>query len=100
MGNPAHGEAACVRYGNFSQWREVSSRERSSRRGGNSSVDNGVGRDFEWRRASSSGVSERRGTAETTGVGTQCGLERQVDATARGEDPLTWPLLVYPQAKI
>jgi hypothetical protein len=28
------------------------------------------------------------------------GLERQVDAAAQGEDPPTWPLLVYPQAKI
>jgi len=31
---------------------------------------------------------------------TQRGLERQVDAAAQGEDPPTWPLLVYPQAKI
>jgi hypothetical protein len=28
------------------------------------------------------------------------GLERQVDAAAQGEVPPTWPLLVYPQAKI
>jgi hypothetical protein len=28
------------------------------------------------------------------------GLERQVDAAARGKDLPTWPLLVYPQAKI
>jgi len=28
------------------------------------------------------------------------GLERQVDAAAQGEDPPTWPLLVYPQDKI
>jgi hypothetical protein len=28
------------------------------------------------------------------------GLERQVDAAAQGEDPPTWPLLVYPLAKI
>src|SRR5215203_6674572 len=28
------------------------------------------------------------------------GLERQVDASAQGEDPPTWPLLVSPQAKI
>jgi hypothetical protein len=28
------------------------------------------------------------------------GLERQVDAVAQGEDPPTWPLLVYPQDKI
>jgi hypothetical protein len=28
------------------------------------------------------------------------GLERQVDAAVQGEDPPTWPLLVYPQAKI
>src|SRR5215218_5610661 len=28
------------------------------------------------------------------------GLERQVDAAARGEDLPTWPLLVYSQAKI
>jgi hypothetical protein len=27
-------------------------------------------------------------------------LERQVDAVAQGEDPPTWLLLVYPQAKI
>ena len=31
---------------------------------------------------------------------TQRGLERQVDAAAQGEVPPTWPLLVYPQAKI
>src|SRR5215208_1417359 len=28
------------------------------------------------------------------------GLERQVDAAAQGEVPPTWPLLIYPQAKI
>jgi hypothetical protein len=28
------------------------------------------------------------------------GLERQLDAAAQGEDPPTWPLLVYPQDKI
>jgi hypothetical protein len=28
------------------------------------------------------------------------GLERQVDAAVQGEDPPTWPLLIYPQAKI
>jgi hypothetical protein len=28
------------------------------------------------------------------------GFERQVDAAAQGEVPPTWPLLVYPQAKI
>jgi hypothetical protein len=28
------------------------------------------------------------------------GLERQVEAAARGEDLPTWPLLVYSQAKI
>jgi len=28
------------------------------------------------------------------------GLERQIDAAAQGEDPPTWLLLIYPQAKI
>jgi hypothetical protein len=28
------------------------------------------------------------------------GLERQVDAAARGEDVPTWPLLVYSQVKL
>ena len=28
------------------------------------------------------------------------GLERQIDASAQGEDPPIWLLLIYPQAKI